>query len=128
MTNNMLSSTEVVVGKIWTELLHIDKVGSQDNFFELGGDSLMALTMLFRVSDAVGVEVRIETLMDTPELGEFCRIIDGKKSELYKTDTGGIIPRAVKGNLSVSFIPILLRRRNWACLLCCACSVSYTYC
>jgi len=98
----MLSSTETIVGKIWAELLHLDEVNPEDNFFEMGGDSLMILTMLFRVSDVLGVELRPEALMDAPTLNGFCRIIDRKKFEAF--DTNDIHPGARKDRLPVSFI------------------------
>jgi len=82
----MLSSIEIIAGKIWAELLHLDKVNPDDNFFELGGDSLLILTMLFRTEDALGVKLRPETLMDAPTFGEFCRIIDRKKTETVDTN------------------------------------------
>ena len=85
MHDDKLTSTETAVGAIWAELLHLDKTSANDNFFEMGGDSITALTMLFRVGDIFGTNIRFETVMDAPTLSEFCRIIDIKKSESLKT-------------------------------------------
>lgn len=111
----MLSATEAVVGGIWAELLQLIKINPKDNFFEMGGDSLMIMTMLFRIADVLGVELRPGTIMDAPTLREFCQAIDRKKSgnllasdgEQSKTlhkETSKITSCARKDNLPVSFI------------------------
>jgi len=100
----MLLSTEAIVGEIWSELLNLDKVNAYDNFFEIGGDSLMTLTMLFNVGYILEVKLRPDILMDAPTLGEFCQIIDRKKSEALNADPIRIIHCERKGRLPVSFI------------------------
>ena len=108
----MFSSTETIVGKIWAELLHLDKINPDDNFFAIGGDSLMTIEMLIRTGDAFGVDACPENIADTPTLREFCHAIDMKRSVITpmpdngesETDSGGIIHRAGKGNIPVSFI------------------------
>jgi len=102
----MLSSTESIVGKIWAELLQVDQIQPQDNFFEMGGDSLMALTMLFQIGDVLGVEIRLETLMDAPTLRVFCQALDNKKSpaSVETQNEAEIVPCPRDCPLSVSFI------------------------
>jgi len=34
--------TEIVIARIWTNVLQVERTGSLDNFFELGGHSLLA--------------------------------------------------------------------------------------
>ncbi len=36
------SNTEIILTKIWSNVLEIDNIGIDDNFFELGGNSLLA--------------------------------------------------------------------------------------
>ena len=100
----MLSPTEIIVEKIWTELFHLEKITPNDNFFEMGGDSIMTLTMLFQINDILGVTLRPEVLMNAPTLGEFCRFIDRKKLEVLDTEANDIIRCTRKDRLSVSFI------------------------
>ena len=71
--------TEITVGEIWMEALQVGNINPGDNFFELGGDSLMTMMMLFRVSDALNVDIPPDALMDAPTLREFCRAIDGRR-------------------------------------------------
>ncbi|MEV4947345.1 amino acid adenylation domain-containing protein [Streptomyces sp. NPDC053755] len=42
--------TEERLGRIWCELLGVDRVGADDDFFELGGDSLLALRVFGRLA------------------------------------------------------------------------------
>ena len=42
---------------IWEELLGVDGIGVKDNFMEMGGDSLIAVRIIGRVQELVGVKV-----------------------------------------------------------------------
>jgi hypothetical protein len=42
--------TEERLGRIWCEVLGVDRVGPDDDFFELGGDSLLALQVFDRLA------------------------------------------------------------------------------
>ena len=74
-----LSPTEITVGEIWMEALQLDNINPEDNFFEMGGDSLVGMMMLFRVSDAMNLDMPPDALMDAPTLREFCKTIDDRK-------------------------------------------------
>jgi amino acid adenylation domain-containing protein/FkbH-like protein/non-ribosomal peptide synthase protein (TIGR01720 family) len=62
---------ERLVAEIWTAVLGVERVGRQDDFFALGGHSLKAVMMLSRVNRALGAELLLETVFDTPVLAEF---------------------------------------------------------
>jgi non-ribosomal peptide synthetase component F len=40
---------ETAVASVWSELLHLDRVGRQDNFFHLGGHSLLAMSVVIQL-------------------------------------------------------------------------------
>jgi acyl transferase domain-containing protein/NAD(P)-dependent dehydrogenase (short-subunit alcohol dehydrogenase family)/acyl carrier protein len=42
---------------IWEELLGVEGIGVKDNFLELGGDSLIAIRIIGRIQELVGVKV-----------------------------------------------------------------------
>ncbi|MCP4663827.1 MAG: AMP-binding protein, partial [bacterium] len=37
---------EVVLARVWSQLLGVDRVGVSDNFFELGGDSILSIQVV----------------------------------------------------------------------------------
>ncbi|CAN7202561.1 amino acid adenylation domain-containing protein [Bradyrhizobium sp. LjRoot220] len=66
---------EIALARIWAELLGVDRIGRNDHFFELGGHSLIAVRLLSRVSQELGVSMQISDLFVHPELAQFARIV-----------------------------------------------------
>jgi len=75
------SPSEITIGEIWMEVLQLDNISPDINFFGQGGDSLTTMMMLFRVSDALNIEITPDVLMEAPTLREFCEAIDKMISE-----------------------------------------------
>ncbi|MEO6196448.1 MAG: amino acid adenylation domain-containing protein [Thermoanaerobaculia bacterium] len=59
---------EEVLAGIWMEVLGIAAVGRTDSFFHLGGHSLVATRVTSRVRRALGVELPLRALFETPTL------------------------------------------------------------
>ncbi|WP_370949849.1 amino acid adenylation domain-containing protein [Amycolatopsis sp. cg5] len=70
--------TEKAIGRIWTELLQLDRIGVHDSFFALGGDSITALRLVSRVRRAFGVEVSPRELFDAPTVGELAMTVQDR--------------------------------------------------
>jgi thioesterase domain-containing protein/acyl carrier protein len=68
--------TEVVLCTLFGELLGSARVGADDSFFELGGTSLLAIRLVARVRDELGVEVALRTLFDAPTPAALGRLVD----------------------------------------------------
>jgi amino acid adenylation domain-containing protein len=52
------------LAKIWRNILHLQRVGTQDNFFNLGGDSLSAMTMIAQAEKWLRRPIGTRTLFE----------------------------------------------------------------
>jgi acyl-coenzyme A synthetase/AMP-(fatty) acid ligase/acyl carrier protein len=50
------TEAELVLAALWSELLRRDSISTSDNFFEIGGHSLLAIRLVSRIRDSLGVE------------------------------------------------------------------------
>jgi amino acid adenylation domain-containing protein len=66
---------ELVCG-IWCEVLGVERVGADEDFFELGGHSLLATQVISRVREALGAEVALRTLFESPTVTEFAASVE----------------------------------------------------
>jgi acyl carrier protein len=84
--------TEQALVEIWTEVLHLDRVGVAESFFELGGHSLLATLMVARVQQVFGIEVPVRAIFDEPTIAEMAVRVDAAlevmDSELAQVDAG----------------------------------------
>ncbi|MEU6641188.1 amino acid adenylation domain-containing protein [Saccharomonospora sp. NPDC046836] len=55
-----------VLAGLFAEILQLDDVGVHDNFFELGGHSMSSMRLLGRIRSALGVDLTIRDVFDTP--------------------------------------------------------------
>ncbi len=73
------TEAERALAAIWCELLGVARVGRHDRFFHIGGHSLLATRMILRVRQALGVEIPILAVFETPELSELAAQVDQAK-------------------------------------------------
>ena len=59
---------EAGIADIWSELLHVKRIGLDDNFFDLGGHSLLATQAISRIRDLFKVEIPLRKFVETPTL------------------------------------------------------------
>jgi acyl transferase domain-containing protein/acyl carrier protein len=57
---------ERTIADIWQKCLGIDPVGMHDDFFEVGGDSLLAVQLISRLREALGVELTPGHIVEAP--------------------------------------------------------------
>ena len=55
-----LSETESRLAAIWRDLLATASVSRRDNFFDIGGHSLLAVLLIVRVKEELGIELPVE--------------------------------------------------------------------
>lgn len=62
MTQSDAVTADQVVLESWCEALDVRDAVPDDDFFNLGGNSLLAVTMLERIEERLGVQVPFEAL------------------------------------------------------------------
>jgi len=60
------TAAEMVMARIWSDLLNVEQVGIHDNFFELGGHSLLATQVISQVRSTFQVEIPLRRLFERP--------------------------------------------------------------
>ena len=88
--------TETLLAELWSELLHVERVGRNDHFFELGGHSLLAVTLLARMRRA-GLDADIRVLFAEPTLAALAAAVGQRRastvpSNLIDSDCQRITP------------------------------------
>ena len=69
------TASEQVLWEIFNENFAPQPVGIRDNFFELGGDSLMAVRILAKVSDAFNRDVPVDAFLRNPTIEQLGRFL-----------------------------------------------------
>ncbi|MBN2530562.1 MAG: amino acid adenylation domain-containing protein [Deltaproteobacteria bacterium] len=70
---------------IWSDVLHLNKVGINDNFFELGGNSLLVVNAATRISDHIGKQVKVVKLFQHPTVAALAEALEdtGKGAQAF---------------------------------------------
>jgi amino acid adenylation domain-containing protein len=71
------SETEVVIAKLWSEILGVRQPGTHAKFDELGGDSLSFALMIVRLSKALQVDLPIRMDEEMLTIAGLAKIVDG---------------------------------------------------
>jgi amino acid adenylation domain-containing protein/thioester reductase-like protein len=67
---------ETKLAQVWSQLLSIEKIGIYDNFCELGGNSLLAIQLVYRVSEAFNQELPLENFLEKPTIAGMAETIE----------------------------------------------------
>ena len=66
---------------IWSEILHVERVGRHDNFFQLGGHSLLATQVMSRVREEFQAEVPLRELFEQPDIARLAALVERTRAE-----------------------------------------------
>jgi thioesterase domain-containing protein len=74
------TQTEIMLEKIWSEVLEIPNIGVDDNFFSLGGDSILAGQIIIKICDAMNLEsLQLVVFLYAPTIKQMSRILKENK-------------------------------------------------
>ncbi|WP_394842169.1 amino acid adenylation domain-containing protein [Pendulispora brunnea] len=97
-----LTETEAALARIWTDVLQCGRVTPDDAFLELGGDSLKAMQLSARASEAFGVEVGPAQVFDTNTVAALATWIEAQQKSDGQVGPAAIVARPER--LPLSFV------------------------
>lgn len=65
-----LQGLVAVLARVWSDVLGVGDLGPDDDFFELGGDSLMSVSLIFRLEKELGGHIPAVTIFEDSRLGQ----------------------------------------------------------
>jgi amino acid adenylation domain-containing protein len=76
---------EKAIARIWSSVLHLERVGIHDNFFHLGGHSLLGTQVISRVRKAYHVDLPLRSIFTMPTIAEFSEAVEDAVIEKLET-------------------------------------------
>ncbi|MCS7477864.1 non-ribosomal peptide synthetase [Umezawaea endophytica] len=73
-----VSETEKVLCSLFSEILGVDRVGVDDAFHDLGGSSALAMRLIARIREELGVDMPIRQLFSSPTPAGVARVLAAK--------------------------------------------------
>jgi len=93
---------EVLVG-LWSELLGVDRVGTDQSFFDLGGHSLLATQLMSRVRESFRLELPLRSVFESPTVESLAQRIEEAMRSGPELQALAIEPVSREGELALSF-------------------------
>ncbi|HYG62223.1 MAG TPA: AMP-binding protein, partial [Thermoanaerobaculia bacterium] len=75
------TSMEQAVAEVWAAVLGREAVGIHDGFFALGGDSLLAIQLIMRLRERLGVELPLRALFEHPTVADLALAVARARGE-----------------------------------------------
>ncbi|MFQ3191132.1 MAG: amino acid adenylation domain-containing protein, partial [Paraglaciecola sp.] len=99
--------TEVILAKIWAEVLSVERVDRNDNFFALGGNSVRVLQVTASAEQA-GIKIAPKTVFENPSIAALSKQINIEQASINYSE---ILPltSAEKQQVELSFA----QSRQW---------------
>jgi len=91
------TSSEAILGALWSAALNLDRVGIDDDFFKLGGDSVVAGAIVVEIEARLGRRVPLSIFVRSPTLSSLAAWLDRSRDQddrarIYTVLPGGTVP------------------------------------
>ncbi|HYK02057.1 MAG TPA: amino acid adenylation domain-containing protein, partial [Thermoanaerobaculia bacterium] len=74
---------EIALAQVWSEVLHVERIGRNDNFFELGGHSLLATQLVSKIRSRLDVDLPLKAVFERTSVARLAEFIaTAQKSEI----------------------------------------------
>ncbi|WP_131809568.1 alpha/beta fold hydrolase, partial [Mycolicibacterium iranicum] len=88
---------EVVLARLFAEVLEVDRVGIDDSFFDLGGHSLSAAQLIARTKADLGRELPLRALFEAPTVAALSEWLTHKHEPETVDPLGVVLPLRLGG-------------------------------
>ncbi|HSU82079.1 MAG TPA: amino acid adenylation domain-containing protein, partial [Thermoanaerobaculia bacterium] len=90
---------EELLAGLFAEVLGVDRLGVEESFFEHGGHSLAAMRLIARIREALGTELPLHRVFETPTVAALARAVAGEA----RSDAPPLVPVSRAAPLPLSF-------------------------
>ncbi|WP_040951502.1 non-ribosomal peptide synthetase, partial [Gorillibacterium massiliense] len=71
-----VTPTQQKIAVIWQDVLKLDRAGIEDHFFAVGGHSLIAMQVVVRLRESLGVDLKLKDIFDYTTISELAAYVD----------------------------------------------------
>jgi non-ribosomal peptide synthetase component F/thioesterase domain-containing protein/acyl carrier protein len=68
------------VARVWQDVLLVPVRSAEDDFFDSGGDSLKAITFVIELERALGLEISLTLINETPRFDQLCQALSERRA------------------------------------------------
>ena len=86
---------EKKLAKIWSDILKIERIGTDENFFEIGGHSMIAVTLMVKIEKELGIRLPLAILFDHSNIHDMAQLLDKK---IEPISWGSLVPIRSQGS------------------------------
>jgi amino acid adenylation domain-containing protein len=86
---------EKKLAQIWSEVLKIQRIGTDENFFEIGGHSMIAVTLMVKIEKELGKRLPLAILFDHSNIHDMAQLLE---KEVKPINWGSLVPIRSKGS------------------------------
>ncbi|MBO6636950.1 MAG: amino acid adenylation domain-containing protein [Roseitalea sp.] len=80
------TATEVLIARIWSDVLERQTVGIAEDFFALGGSSLASIKVIARIAEATGVNIELHRIFEARTVAQLAQVVDASLSATGASD------------------------------------------